>query len=155
MNAVRPRDIDQRFGLTDRNTPGGVIPIWNGHVSAYYDFGNGFDGGLHMGRYLAGDWGVTVEAHRKFANGWRIGVFATKTNVSAQRFGEGSFDKGITFTIPFSWLTGRPTKQSISHTIRPLTRDGGQRVDVANRLYSTVRQSHRPDVADSWGKFWR
>ena len=155
VNYVRPRDFDQLFDLRSRRTPGGVIPEWNGHVSAYYDLGNGFDTAVHAGRYLAGDWGATLEVNRTFANGWSIGAFATKTNVSAQQFGEGSFDKGIKFTMPFSWLLGRPTKQAAGGTIRPLTRDGGQRLNVSARLFDTVKSSHRADIAKSWGKFWR
>lgn len=45
INYTHPRDFDQQFGLRSRVTPGGTIPEFNGHVSAYYDFGNGFHGG--------------------------------------------------------------------------------------------------------------
>ncbi|MFN3207664.1 MAG: YjbH domain-containing protein [Roseovarius sp.] len=155
VNYVQPRDYDQQFGLRSRVTPGGTIPEFNGHVSAYYDFGNGFHGQLDAGRYLAGDWGGTIALDREFANGWKVGAFATITNVSARQFGEGSFDKGIRFTVPLSWLTGQPTKQKASGVIRPLQRDGGQRLSVEGRLYETVRGSHRPEVAKSWGKYWR
>jgi opacity protein-like surface antigen len=155
LNFTHPRDFDQQFGLRSRVTPGGTIPEFNGHVSAYYDFGNGFHGQLDAGRYLAGDWGGTITVDREFANGWKVGAFATFTDVSAEQFGEGSFDKGIRFTVPLSWLLGQPTKQKVSGVIRPLTRDGGQRLDVDGRLYDTVRGSHRPEVAKSWGKYWR
>ncbi|QEW29448.1 hypothetical protein RIdsm_05293 [Roseovarius indicus] len=155
VNFVHPRDYDQLFGLRTRQTPGGVIPRWNGHVSAYYDFQNGFDATVHAGRYLAGDWGATLEVARSFSNGWRFGAFATKTNVSAATFGEGSFDKGIFFSIPVTWLIGQPTRQTFSDTIRPLQRDGGQRLGVDGRLYGVVNDAHRPSVAESWGKFWR
>ncbi|QFT95174.1 hypothetical protein FIU86_20155 [Roseovarius sp. THAF9] len=155
INYTHPRDFDQQFGLRSRVTPGGTIPEFNGHVSAYYDFGNGFHGQVDAGRYLAGDWGGTIALDREFANGWKIGAFATFTDVSASQFGEGSFDKGIRFTVPLSWLVGTPTKQKASGVLRPLTRDGGQRLEVDGRLYETIRESHRPEVAKSWGKYWR
>jgi hypothetical protein len=155
VNYLQPRDFDQQFGLRSRVTPGGTIPEFSGHVSAYYDFGNGFHGQLDMGRYLAGDWGATIALDREFANGWRIGAFATQTDVSARQFGEGSFDKGIRFTVPLSWILGKPTTQKATAVIRPLTRDGGQRVDINGRLYDTVRGAHRPEIAKSWGKYWR
>lgn len=155
VNFVNPREYDQMFGLRTRQTPGGIIPQWNGHLSAYYQFNNGFEAKVHAGRYLAGDWGATLEVARTFGNGWKIGAFATKTNVSAADFGEGSFDKGIFFTVPLAWAIGLPIKNSYSDTLRPLQRDGGQRVDVSGRLYDMVNQSHRPGVADTWGKFWR
>lgn len=155
VNFVHPRDFDQRFGLRTRQTPGGVIPRWNGHVSAYYEFDSGFDARVHAGRYLAGDWGATLEVARTFSNGWTFGAFATKTNVSSSTFGEGSFDKGLFFTVPLTWLIGQPTRQAYSDTIRPIQRDGGQRVNVDGRLYGTIRSAHRPSIAESWGKFWR
>lgn len=155
LNYVRPRDFDGDFGLRTRNTISGAIPEFNGHASVYYDFGNGFHGQMDAGRYLAGDWGVTIGLDREFANGWKVGAFATKTDVSAQDFGEGSFDKGIRITAPISWILGKPTQQAPTAVIRSLTRDGGQRVNVDGRLYETVRSSHKRDVAASWGKFWR
>lgn len=155
VNYVRPRDFNQLFGLRSRRTASGTIPEFNGHVSTYYDFGNGFHGQIDAGRYLAGDWGATISLDREFANGWRVGAFATKTDISASSFGEGSFDKGIRLTIPLAWMLGKPTKQSTNFVIRPLTRDGGQRVNVNGRLYETVRDGHRPEIVKSWGKFWR
>ncbi len=155
INYVMPRDFNQLFGTRSRRTTSGVIPEFNGHISTYYDFGNGFHGQVDGGRYLAGDWGATISLDREFANGWRVGAFATKTDVSAGNFGEGSFDKGIRITIPLSWMIAKPTRQSTSLTIRPLTRDGGQRLNVNGRLYETVRSGHQPEIEKSWGKFWR
>lgn len=155
VNYAQPRDFDQQFGLRSRSTPGGTIPEFSGHVSAYYEIGNGFHGQVDAGRYLAGDWGGTLTLDREFANGWKVGAFATFTDASAQQFGEGSFDKGIRITVPLSWILGQPTTQKAEATLRPLTRDGGQRLEVDERLYETIRGSHQPDIAKSWGKYWR
>ncbi len=148
INYVRQRDFDQLFGFQDY----GVV---TGHVSAYYIFGNGFHGQVDIGRYLAGDWGTTISLNREFANGWKIGAYATFTNVSAEEFGEGSFDKGIRLTIPFGALTGQPSRASSKITLRSLNRDGGARLHVDGRLYERVRESHRPDLEERWGRFWR
>ncbi len=154
-NYVEPRDFDQLFSLRSRTTVSGVIPRANGHVSAYYDLGRGFHTQVDVGRYLAGDWGATLSLDREFANGWRVGAFMTKTDVSAAEFGNGSFDKGIRFEIPLSWAVGKPTKKRADLTLRPFLRDGGARLEVDGRLYETVRNSHQPEIAKSWGKFWR
>ena len=154
-NYVEPREFDKLLGFRSRTTPGGVIPRSSGHVSAYYDFGNGFHGQLDAGRYLAGDWGATVSLDREFANGWKVGAFMTKTDVSSAQFGEGSFDKGIRLTVPLSWATGTPTQKKTSMVLKPITRDGGARLSVQGRLYESVRGAHQPEVAKSWGKFWR
>jgi len=155
VNYVTPRDYDQLFDTRTRNTGTGSIPEFNGHVSAYYDFGRGFHGRVDAGRYLAGDWGATLALGREFANGWRVGAYATKTNVSSATFGEGSFDKGIRITIPLSWGTGQPTRTKSNTVIRSLSRDGGARLRVNDRLYEAVRSTHEPEMAKTWGKFWR
>ena len=148
INYVKQRDFDQGFGFQDYD-------IAMGKLSAYYAFGNGFHGQIDVGRYLAGDWGTTISLNREFANGWKIGAYATFTNVSAADFGEGSFDKGITLTIPFSALTGQPSRASSDITLRSLTRDGGAQLEVGGRLYERVRDTHRPDLEARWGRFWR
>ncbi|MDU8910972.1 YjbH domain-containing protein [Aestuariicoccus sp. MJ-SS9] len=155
VNYVRRRDYDQLFGLQSNTTATGTIPELNGHVSAYYDLGRGFHGQLDVGRYLAGDYGATLSLDREFANGWRIGAFATFTDVPFDDFGEGSFDKGIRVRIPLEWGTGEPSRRANTITVRSLTRDGGARLRVSGRLYNQVRDYHQPELAKSWGKFWR
>lgn len=148
LNHVWQRDFDQLFGLQDYS-------ITTGHVSAYYDLGRGYEVQVDAGRYLAGDWGATVSLDRTFNNGWSIGAFATLTDVSAEDFGEGSFDKGIRLTIPLGWALGSSTRTTQDMTIRPILRDGGARLDVPNRLHGLVRDYHRPNLDDDWGYFWR
>ena len=148
LNYVVQRDFDQRFGLQYYN-------IATGHLSAYYDLGKGFHTQVDVGRYLAGDYGATVAVDREFGNGWRVGAYVTKTNLSSERFGEGSFDKGIKITLPMSWALGNSTQKSTETVIQSLTRDGGARVNVNGRLYNTVRETHRAEMAKTWGRFWR
>jgi len=148
IDLVRQRTFRQRLHLRSYR-------VTLGHASIYYAFSRGYYGQLDAGRYLAGDWGATLALGREFANGWRIEAFATLTNVSASRFGEGSFDKGIRITVPFSWFTGRPTRTVNTFEIHPLTRDGGAQLHVAGRLYELVRSYHQPRLAAGQGRFWR
>jgi hypothetical protein len=147
--------------VAQRNTDGGLgfdeygYRVATGHVSGYYDFGNGFHAQVDVGRYLAGDIGATIALTREFENGWRIGAFATKTNVSAKTFGEGSFDKGIMLQIPFSWLTGKPTRTSKTMIIRPIGRDGGARLEVNDRLYDVLRSYDLTRLDAQWGRVWK
>lgn len=148
MNYVRQRDFDQKFGLQD-------YAVTTGHLSAYYDLGNGFHGQIDAGRYLAGDLGATVSVDREFSNGWRVGAYATFTDVSAEEFGEGSFDKGVRLTVPLSWALGQPSRKSNTLLLQSLTRDGGARLNVRDRLYQRVRDYHSPELAKEWGRVWR
>ena len=148
VNYVMQRDIDMGFGF-------GGYDVVTGHVSAYYDLANGFHVQIDAGRYLAGDWGATLSIDREFRNGWTVGAFMTLTDVSAQQFGEGSFDKGIRFSIPVSWFTGQPSRQTVGTTVRPITRDGGARLEVPDRLYDRVRDGHLGTIDDQWAQVWR
>ena len=129
--------------------------VTTGHLSAYWDIGNGFHARLDVGRYLAGDTGLTIAIDREFANGWRIGAFATRTNVSAADFGSGSFDKGIRIEVPLTWVTGQPTRARSVTVVRPFGRDGGARLELASRLYDEVRGAHRPAIDRQWGRVWK
>lgn len=148
INYARQRDFDMLLGFQDYD-------VITGHASAYYDFGNGYLAQIDAGRYLAGDWGATFSLDREFGNGMRVGAFFTLTDVPFDEFGEGSFDKGIRITVPISWLAGEPTRRGFGQVIRPVTRDGGARLDVRNRLYEFTRGAHGHELEEGWGKFWR
>lgn len=129
VNRVRQRDTDQRFSFRD-------YEVTTGHLTGYFEFPRpSILLKLSAGQYLAGDRGGTIDISRQFPNGIRIGIFATKTNVSAQQFGEGEFDKGIYFIMPLDALLPRSSTGSGSFLFRPLTRDGGQMVRDGRSLY--------------------
>jgi hypothetical protein len=123
VNAVRQRGFKRNFDFRDYKTI-------TGHISAYYasPFFN-IDVAVHAGRYLARDRGYTLEARRTFDSGFSLGGFFTRTNVSAEEFGEGSFDKGLFFRIPFDGLLPGNTRGAFSTILRPLERDGGRRLE--------------------------
>ena len=83
-----------------------------------------------------------------------MGGFFSLTNVSSQDFGEGSFDKGIRFSIPVNWFLGKPTQRSVGLGIRPVQRDGGQRLNAPGRLYGQVRAAHAKALNDQWARVW-
>ena len=62
------------------------------------------------------------KAKKSFKNGAKFGVFFSRTNVTKNLFGEGSFDKGIVFSIPLPNLLTRETAMG-KYIWRPLTKD--------------------------------
>lgn len=149
VNYVAQREEDMLFGFQDYD-------VLTGHLSAYYDFENGFLGQVDVGRYLAGDWGATFALDREFENGWRVGAYFTLTDMPFEDFGEGSFDKGIRVTVPIDYFIGRPTRREIDVNLNSLSRDGGARLDVEGRLYEFVREGHTAgEMGDTWGRFWQ
>ena len=144
---VRQRAYDQRLGLRDYS-------ILTGHASAYLEMQRGYVAQLSAGRYLAGDLGATFSLDRTFANGWAVGGFFTLTDVPAEQFGEGSFDKGVRFSIPVTWFLGKPTRRSVGLGIRPIQRDGGQQLELPGRLYGQVRAAHARALGEQWARVW-
>jgi hypothetical protein len=129
LNALMQREYSQGFGVLGYS-------VISGHASWYQDLGiYNLTGIVRAGRYLAGDWGATFEMVRRFESGIEVGGFATFTTVPFDRFGEGSFDKGIFVRVPFDLFPGQSTRSVATAVLRPLTRDGGARVAVPNPLY--------------------
>jgi hypothetical protein len=118
-----------------------------GHVTLYYDspwYDLSFQ--LRAGQYLAGDRGVTVQVSRRFSTGFEVGVFATKTNVSAAQFGEGSFDKGFFIHIPLDWVLPTHSQTSLDQMIRIVQRDGGQMLLGDATLFDATRRLSEADA---------
>ncbi len=138
---VWKRNYDRLFGAQSYR-------VLTGHASAYYRspwYGLNFN--VHVGRYLAGDYGGTFEITRRFSTGVEVGFFATFTNVPFHKFGEGSFDKGIIVHIPFEW--GLPIFSQSSYDLRlnSLTRDGGQRLENDDSLYDETERTSDGEIA--------
>ena len=146
INYVKQRKFDQLLGFRNYS-------VVTGHVSAYYDFDSGFSAQLDLGRYLAGDTGGTISLTRRFPNGWEVGAYATLTDVSFTDFGEGSFDKGIKLTVPLNWAIGTQTRATASQNLSSLSRDGGARLRIDNRLHPIVRDLHKKNLTAGWGGF--
>lgn len=144
---VKQRDFDGLIGFQDYD-------VITGHLSAYLDTTyNNWNVALHAGRYLAGDYGATLELKRRFPNGWEVGAFATLTDVPFDEFGEGSFDKGLTLSIPFDWGLSSDNQQTANVTLRPVQRDGGQRLDPGNRLFGLTQPTSQGEIASQWSTF--
>ena len=141
FNWVQQRDYDKRFGFRDYKVTTGHASIF--YASPWYNV----DLGLHIGRYLAKDKGYTFEARRTFDNGFSIGAFVTRTNVSAVDFGEGSFDKGLFVSVPYSLLFPVNTRGKYSTIIRSIERDGGRRLESVGNLWWD-RRALRYDAFD-------
>ena len=120
---VQQRDYSKGFKLLDYKTSTAFASVY--WATPFYNF----DVAVHAGKYLAKDVGATLEVRRTFHNGWSVGLWATKTDVSAEDFGEGSFDKGMYFRIPFNGLLGTSSRSNYSMRLRPIQRDGGQRLE--------------------------
>ena len=137
INHVRQRGFKQDFALRDYS-------VNTGHLTLYWDTGwRDTRVKLMAGQYLARDRGFTLDVSRTFPNGVTLGAYATKTNVSAAEFGEGSFDKGLYLSLPFDAFLPYRSGTMASFFWSPLTRDGGARLGRSNPLYKLTAGADR------------
>ena len=140
LYAVQQREFDRLLGLQNYSQITGHVTLY--YASPWYNL----DLQLRAGQYLAGDRGLTVQVTRRFSTGVEIGAFMTKTNVSAARFGEGSFDKGIIIRIPLGWAAPIGTQSTLAMDLRPVQRDGGQVLAGDARLFEETRRASQAEM---------
>jgi len=143
LHRVQQRGFKQRFSLRDYKTT-------TGHVKLYYELPGEVHAGLLLGKYLAGDNGVTIDLARRFQTGFTLGIFASKTNLSAEEFGEGSFDKGFYFSVPVKLFYSDYKPGLISFGLHPLTKDGGALLNEHHALYGITGDAKRNFVVRDW-----
>ena len=139
LNWVKQRDWNNTLKMADYD-------VVTGHITGYWQppYVDDVNVRLSLGRYLAGDYGATLDLAKRFSSGIVAGVFATKTNVSSDEYGEGSFTKGIYITIPFDLMLVRPTTNKGTISWLPLTRDGGQMLNRKYTLYDLTSHASAP-----------
>ncbi|MFB2777566.1 YjbH domain-containing protein [Shewanella mangrovisoli] len=149
VNYVKQRDPDSMFGFFEDEHQ--FDPITNrpyrvqtgtltGHATAYYQ-PDWFPNTLlrvSAGQYLTEDKGITVDFSKQFDSGVIVGAFATKTNLSSEEYGEGSFTKGFYISVPFDLMTIKSTHSRAFLSWMPLTRDGGQMLGRKYNLFDVT-----------------
>ncbi len=143
IHKVKQRAYDQRFSFRDYSTT-------TGHLGFYYDLPHEIRSQILIGKYLAGDKGATIDLSRRFNSGFTLGVFATKTNLSAEEFGEGSFDKGFYISVPTQLFYSDFRSGVISFGLHPLTKDGGAILNYHNSLIGILGDSNSSSLVRDW-----
>jgi len=147
--AVQQRGYDVLLNLRDHQAI-------TGHLTAYYELPwHDVKLAVSAGQYLAGDKGVTFQFSRRFSTGVEVGAWFTLTNVSAARFGEGSFDKGIRLVIPFEWVAPFATRSGYELALRPIQRDGGQRLNGDTVLYGLTDAASYGALTGEWNSVFK
>ena len=141
---VQQRDYEMLFGLKDYETI-------TGHITGYFNHpGTGILFKLTGGRYLAEDSGLTFDVSRIFKSGVQMGIWFSKTDISAEEFGEGSFDKGFYFNVPIDSFFTKYNRGYTGFGLRPLTRDGAARLAPGHNLYGVTDQGSIWSILKDW-----
>ena len=143
-NKVRKRSYDQRFSFLDYKVSTSHLNI------SYYHPQSNILAKWSYGTYLAQDTGYTIDLSRRMPSGWRAGFFFSQTNVSAELFGEGSFDKGFYFNIPLNVFMKGHNKDITGFKLRTMTRDGGQKLELQNKLIDSFYGSTINEINENW-----
>ena len=153
VNAIAQRDPDSVFGIFQNDNDYGsdakvLARGTTGHVSLYYQpqwsFLEDTMFRVDMGKFLAADVGARLDFSKQYKSGIIVGAYASRTNMSAEEFGEGSFTKGFYLSIPFDALSYKPTTSRGNFNWQPITRDGGQMLGKRNSLYDIT------DMVSPW-----
>lgn len=147
INKIKKRFYDGRFDFLDYENTTHHLNI------AYYEPNSNILLKWSYGEYLAGDRGYTLDLSRRMPSGWRGGFYFSRTNVSARDFGEGSFDKGFYFYVPFNIFQESYTKEGFGFSLKTLTRDGGQKLIINNRLIDSFYGSSLTEINESWQNY--
>ncbi len=140
---VKQREYDQTFKFRKYKTT-------TAHLNLGYLFPMEIESNISYGRYLAKDDGFTFDLSRRTKSGFKAGIYFTRTNVSAELFGEGSFDKGFYFQIPMD-LFSKDYKGGYSNfKLSPLTRDGGAKLEFDKDLRGLIYNSSLNELRQGW-----
>lgn len=134
--AVRKRSVNDNFKLRDE--PGMDKWFYTAFLNFYAQLwpSQGFEGGLKIGRFLAGDPGVRIDLRRSFKH-FTAGAWYTKTdtsifNSSRNRVAE---EKGVYIRFPLAVFKNLDLPGYLRYSIASFTRDQGQTVAQPSMLY--------------------
>tara|TARA_Y100001956_G_scaffold5226_1_gene4693 strand:- start:25934 stop:28132 length:2199 start_codon:yes stop_codon:yes gene_type:complete len=165
-NLISQRDPDSWFGVYDEDyffydesTCNDPIPQCQayvlsqgttGHVSGYYmpqwQFLDNTLFKVSAGKFLGGDIGARVDFSKQFKSGVLVGAYATFTDLTAEEYGEGSYNKGFYVSIPMDLMTIKPSTSRATIAWEPITRDGGQMLRKQYYLF------YRTDARSQWSQ---
>lgn len=146
VNFVKQRGYDQLFSMRDYKTVTGHVNFY--HVNNKYDITTK----ISAGRYLAKDWGTTIDISRRFDNGIKIGAMATFTDMPQSEFGRGGFDKGIYISVPFDFFWHKQSRRNAEFNFKRLGKNGGQKLNHRSNLYDIISAGHSYRIRNSWNK---
>ena len=94
-----------------------------------------------------------MDLSRRLNSGFKAGVYFTRTNVSAELFGEGSFDKGFYFQMPLDFFSKEYNGGYSTFKVSPLTRDGGAKLIFDKDLRGLLYNSTYNEISNQWNGF--
>lgn len=129
--------------------------ILTGFVNGYYEIPNtGTTLKVSAGRFLAGDFGGTVDLSNTFENGVKIGADISASNFSDRDVygGKTNVYTGIHVSLPLGSLPYIPDGTRIITNAAPLGRDTSQRLDNPTQLYNRTENLSYRHITRQWSQ---
>lgn len=136
---VRKRDLEENFSLREDQEKWFRTTFVNLYGQLWPS--QGLEGGLKVGRFLAGDMGVRLELRRSFKY-FTVGAWYTVTDTSgfASEQNRDDQQKGVYVRLPLALFKDMDVKGHLRYLMTSFTRDPGQ----------TVRQPSSLCPMDPW-----
>ena len=127
--------------------------VTTGHMSLYREFPN-YSAGVKIsaGRYLAGDWGMTLDLSREFDSGIRLGVYTTLTDAPKSGVMENNFVKGAYLSVPLNLFWGNERGAPARFDFRKLLQNSGQKLSTGRSLYDQLQHGREWRIRQYWPK---
>ena len=127
--------------------------VTTGHLTLYRDFPDyAATAKLSAGRYLAGDWGMTLDLSRAFDSGIRLGVYTTLTDAPRNGGRESNFVKGAYLSVPLNLFFGSERGAPARFDFRRLLQNAGQKLSTGPSLYDHLQSGREWRILQSWPK---
>ena len=152
---VRKRDPDNNFKL--RDDPDQWYATAFLHLYSQIIPSMGIDGGITIGRFLAGDTGFQIDIRRSF-DYFTLGAWYTKTDTGMFESpkNRGTDQKGVYISFPFSIFKSHDRPGHLNYAITSFTRDPGAQVRQPGSLYPMnpwITPDHTKRTLDDMRKY--
>ncbi len=127
--------------------------IISGHIKGWYDLPRqDITINAKIGRFLAGDVGITLGLEKIFKNGAKLSAGASLSNYSEPDLfgGTTSAHNSLTLTLPLGSIPYIPEKSNISTKISPFGRDIGQSLNAPLQLFDITENLTLDHMANYW-----
>lgn len=94
-----------------------------------------------VGKFLAGDFGISLEATRYFKNGLKLSAWSSLTNAKDLVHGKVYYDKGITLEIPLDFFLKKESKETWEYTTAAWLRDAGYKSQTGKKIFDVLNKN--------------
>ena len=146
-------NISRRNPFTPLNLGLSDASIISGHVNGWYDIPNqNMTLSAKVGRFLAGDSGISLGLGKSFNNGAKIIATTTLSNYSEPDLfgGTTSAYHSINLSLPIGSISYIPQGSEIRNKTAPFGRDIGQTLNKPIDLFEITESFTLDHMADNW-----